>query len=220
MYRRITENILRLYIEGNLESEQIEFVEKEIRESKDVFERYIELREALFLSGRGEPANENFKERILDIVEREKHATTSPSLPHLKIIIRKFRDKIIVLDGSQNKIDFRGVSASFAYRSSDDEAGPVSISRKIGGRELTFILTPVTPEEYSLSVSPATNEPLEVRLYLEKKELEIIPDLSQKKIFNAYIPSNGSVELVFKKDGKDIFTVDFRMESDGGGYRK
>ncbi len=208
MYRvneKIYEN-LRLYIEGKLSKQEKQKVEKLLRDSREIFSAYMELREVIFLKNKGRPATLDFENRIIDIVKNQ-------PVMHINFIIRFMKDKIIVSGGGNANFDFNAMIASFSYRS-QNIPGPVTLERHIAGRDLKIIITPLEEsDEFTISVGLKKNEKIEVILIVDKKEVETIPDISKKKMLRSRIYSNSKWQLIFKKKNKILFTVNLQLES-------
>jgi len=207
--KRINDKIFedaRLYIEGKLSKQDTLKFEKLLRESREMFSEYVELREALFLKKKGRPATHAFENKILDIVKHE-------SVPHINIIIRFMKEKIIVSGGVDTNLDFNAMIASFSYRS-EDIPGPVTLERQIAGRDLKIIITPLEESgEFTISVGFKKSENIEVLLLVDKREIETIPDILKKKMFKNRIHGNSKVQLIFKKKNKILFTINLQLES-------
>ncbi len=200
---------LRLFIEGKLPQEEADRVKKQIQESKELFHSYVELKEAIFLKKEGKPASRKFEQKILNIVKAQK-------APHFKYIIRYLKDKVIVTSGGQDKLDFTGVQAHFdssaTYRS-EDGPGPVTISRKLTGRDVTIVLTPIEDsKEFSLSVLFKKQEKIQVDLQLNQEEVESIPDTTKQKMFSIHITEENDIDLIFKKNNEIIFTINLKLQ--------
>ncbi len=199
------ENV-RLYVESKLNQQESRKVEKLLRESREMFNVYVELREALFLKKKGRPATFDFENKIIDIVKNQ-------PVTHINFIIRFIKDKIVVSGGGNANLDFNAMIASFSYRS-ENIPGPMTLERHIAGRDLKIIITPLEEsEEFTISVGLKKNEKIEVILIVDKKEVETIPDISKKKMFRSRIHNNSKSQLIFKKKDKILFTVNLQLES-------
>jgi len=197
---------LRLYIEGKLNQQESRNVEKLLLESRELFNAFMELREALFLKKKGRPATFDIENKIIDIVKNQ-------PIMHINFIIRFMKDKIVVSGGENANLDFNAMIASFSYRS-ENIPGPVTLERHIAGRDLKIIITPLEEnDEFTISVGLKNNEKIEVLLLVDKMEIETIPDISKKKMLRSRIQSNSKSQLIFKKKNKILFTVKLQLES-------
>jgi len=197
---------MRLYIQDKLSKQDTLKVEKLLRESREMFSAYLELREALFLKKKGRPATCDFENKIIDIVKNQ-------SFPHVNFIIRFMKEKIIVSGGGNTNYDFNAIIASFSYRS-ENIPGPVTLERQIAGRDLKIIITPLEEsDEFTISVGLKKSERIEVLLLVDKREIETIPDISKKKMFRNRIHGNSKTQLMFKKNNKILFSVNLQLES-------
>ena len=202
----IDEDEISLYIKGELNDKRAKIVEERIRNSKSDFQTYVSLKEAMFLMKQGRSATSGETERILSKVKKM-------GTPHIQIIIRFLKEKILISSSDQEELEYQGIMANFALRGS--EPGPVSITRKLDGRDITCTLSPgAKQKDYFLTVNLKKPEKLKVVLNVEGKETETIGDINLKKMFDTPIPKKGNIELLFFKNGKEIFTVGLPLHSE------
>ncbi|MBE7412086.1 MAG: hypothetical protein L6Q54_05620 [Leptospiraceae bacterium] len=205
--KELNEKEISLYIKGELSKDRARFVEERIRNSKADFLTYITLKEAMFLMGQGKMATPKETDLILSKVIKAQ-------VPHIQIIIRFLKEKILISSSDQEELEYQGIMANFALRGS--EPGPVSITRKLDGRDITFTLTPgAKQKEYFLSVNLKKSEKLKVVLHLDGEETETTGDISTKKMFDTPLPKKGTIELKFYKKDKELFTVGLTLHSEG-----
>ncbi len=203
----LTEEEISLYIKGELSEDRAGFVEQRIRDSKTDFLTYVSLKEALFLMGEGKMASRKETELILAKVKKAQ-------VPHIQIIIRFLKEKILISSSDQEELEYQGIMANFALRGS--EPGPVSITRILDGREITLTLTPgAKKKDYFLTVNLKKPEKLKVILELDGEALETLGDISTKKMFETPLPKKGNIELKFSKGSKELFTVGLTLHSEG-----
>jgi|JI10StandDraft_1071094.scaffolds.fasta_scaffold65604_2 hypothetical protein len=199
--------LLERYILGSLESKSRIAIEKLLREDRAWFEAHLELKEALLLSETGQAPSSMIREKVLGMVKRERTGFVS-------ILITIVKEKITISSADQSGQDFQGVSAEFALRG-ESEAGPVTISRRISGRSVTILLTPLKKKNnFALSVLLEKEEPLEARLIVDELELERLPDVSQNGSFSSHLAAPCNVDMLFLKKGNEEFTVNLKLRSE------
>jgi hypothetical protein len=205
--KNINHEMIRDFIEGKLSGNEADTVKKEIHESQDLFNIYMEIKESLFLLKTGKKASKRFEENILKMVDKQK-------APHFKYILRLLKDEIIVISGDQTNLNFQGIKANFAYRS-ENKTDSVVINRQIDGHKLSIIITPVeATKEFTLSVLFEKNESFEVLLLKDSHEIEKIADTSVQKMFNSRLFGESEIDLVFKKDNETNFSVNLQFQSE------
>lgn len=199
--------LLERYINATLDSKSRTSVEKLLREDRIWFEAHLELKEALLLSETGETATARIREAVLGMVQRERAGFVS-------ILITIVKEKITISSSDQSGQDFQGISAEFALRG-NSEAGPVTITRKISGRSVTILLTPLKKKEtFALSVLLEKKEALTAHLLVNEIELEKLTDVSQQGAFQTHLQAPCNVDVVFFKKNKEEFTVNLKLRSE------
>lgn len=197
---KISAEDLHLFIKGELEEYRMKEIEYTLKTSIDDFKNYLALKESLFLMQNGPKPTLQFKNSILGLVKKQS------SVSHIQLIIKIVRDKISVISSDQEKLEFQGIMTDFAFRGS--EPGPISITRKVNGSEVTLSFTPSSDgNNYMLEVILSKREELVAILYIEGEEWEVIRDLAKKSLFESLLPLHGNIELVFKKKGEIKFTI-------------
>ena len=198
---------IQAYIEGSLDELDAAVVKEEIQKSKELFNIYVELKEADFLIKKGKKASKTLENRVLKMVRQN-------SIPHYKYILRMLKDEIIVISGDQEKLGFTGVKANFAYRS-ETVTESVIINRQIDGHKLSIVVTPTeSAKEFSIAVVFENNDAFDVSLMKNSAEIERIKDTSVQKMFASRIGGDSDIDLVFRKDGAVLFTVSLQLQSE------
>ncbi len=201
--KHVTETEIQNYIEGSQDSR----VKGHLKECRQCFHTYVSLKEALFMIKRGEKASPREQSAVLSMGRSQNQS-------HVRIMLRFLKDRVLIASSGQETLDFQGFEAAFSYRGSMQ--GPISVTRLVGEREITIVLAPDgSGERFTVSLSLKKEEPLEVSLLANGRELEIITDLSKQKLFDASIPARGSCDLIFRKDGEEVCTVNLTLESEG-----
>ena len=110
----------------------------------------------------------------------------------------------------QPKVD----SAEFALRGTS-EAGPVTITRKIEGRNVTILLTPLERKgAFAFAVTLDKKETLSARLIVDEIELEKIDNVGRAAAFESRLQAPCNIDVVFSKKGKEVFTVNLKLRSE------
>jgi hypothetical protein len=204
MHEHLTEAEIQNYIQEGARNTQ---VAGHLKECRSCFHTYVSLREALFYMKTGTPATRAEESQVLSLVHAQNRST-------IQIVLRFLKDRVLVSSAGQETLDFNGVSAVFNYRG-DQLQGPISITRTIGDREVTIVLTPSGGgEHFYVSVSLKKPEPLEVSLLVKGTEIEIIPDVSKQAMFDTNIDARGECTLVFRKDGQEVVNVGLSLENE------
>ena len=201
---KLTDQELQSYIEGQLDAAGVHRVESVLRKSAGDFRRYLALKETLYLGRIGKQPDDAEREKIMKILPMER--------PHLQILLSFLKDRVVMSSSDNESLGYQGLQADFSFR--DSEAGPISITRTIEGRELKFVLTPEDEHLVRLSVLIEPPEKLSVSLVIRDEEVESITDLSRNPDFSSFLPRNGEVELKFRRKGEVIFTVGFTLRSE------
>ncbi|MCC5813892.1 MAG: hypothetical protein JJT78_03990 [Leptospira sp.] len=205
---QVTDDILEQYIEGTLEVWKRPEVEKFIQKSKTVFLRYVEIKDMLFYKSVGKPMSKEMEAMLLD-----KLPTPNRILNHLVIRIRFLKDKIVVSSSDQEEMDYLGIMAEYAYRSS--EPGSITIKRKINGEEVSIELIPgERPQEFFLGVESNPGKNMNCELYEKEKLLETLVDVSRLKIFEHPVASTNKTDLHFLQGGNVVFTISVFLMSE------
>ncbi|MCU0849544.1 MAG: hypothetical protein MUD12_16800 [Spirochaetes bacterium] len=197
---------IRLYIEGGLDTAGKEEVENLLRESREMFDFYIELKEALFLKGKGAPAPAGLEERIIGLA-------TGRGAPHCSLIVRFLGDRVSVSSGGSEELKFYGAQAVFSS-GTGSVPGPVTIERRIADRELTLVITPPEGDGgCGISATIADGEKLEAVLAVDGREIETLPETAETKIFKTRLPENSEIGLAFKKNNALLFTIGIKIRN-------
>ena len=195
---------IRLYIEGGLGRIEKEEVERRLQESRELFDFYIGLKEAIFLKGKGTKASTGLEEKIIGLA-------TGRRTPHLSLIVRFLADRVMVSSGGSDELKYYGAQAAFAYRAGS-APGPVTIERRIADRDLTVVITPSDGgESFGISAAVAGREKLEAILVADGREIETLPDVSGQKMFRSHIPGGSDIKLEFKKRKALLFTIGLKL---------
>jgi hypothetical protein len=201
-----TEELL-LYIKGELKEERMKEIEFILKSSKDDFKQYVFLKEYLYFQGENIKPSAEFKESILALVKKQSF------IPHLQLLIKLLKDKVSVSSSDQEILEFQGIMTDFAFRGS--EPGPISITRKVNGNDVTLTFTPTNNgKNYLLNVTFSNSEFVRVILSIDDVEWEIIRNLSEKSLFDSQLPLQGDMELVFKKNADTLFTIGISLHND------
>lgn len=204
MNKHVTETEIQNYIEQGSQDSRIK---GHLKECRQCFHTYVSLKEALFMMKRGEKASPREVSAVLSLVKEQNRS-------HVRIMFRFLKDRVMIASSGQETLDFQGFEAAFSYRGSMQ--GPISVTRTIGGREITIVLAPAGDDErFTVSLSLKKEEALEVSLLSEGRDLETIADLTKQKLFDASIPARGSCDLIFRKNGEEVCTVNLTLESEG-----
>ncbi|GAB4421907.1 MAG: hypothetical protein OHK0011_00020 [Turneriella sp.] len=202
--------LLERYIRKNLAVDESAAVEKLLQNDRAWFEAHLELKEALWLSDTGVTASAPLRRRVLDMVRRE-------SAGFVSILITIVKEKITISSADQSGQDFQGVSAEFALRGAS-EPGPVTISRKIEGRNVTILLTPLERKDtFALAVALEKKEALSAQLVVDAVEIEKIGNVGKMASFDSRLQAPCNVDVVFAKKSKEAFTINLKLRSESGG---
>lgn len=182
-------------------------IAKLIQSSKALFFQYVSLKEALFLESLGSKSTKRREDEVLQQIQEK---TAHPK--HIQILIRFFGEKVTVSSSDQEKMDYRGVMADFAWRGS--EPGPISITRTLEGREVTITLSPgEKDQEYLLSLFASPDKGLACQLFVEGELEEELQDVSKQRFFHTPLSNHNNSELKFLEKGKIIFTIGLFLQS-------
>jgi hypothetical protein len=204
---KLTPEDLHLFIKGELKEDKMKEIEYILKTSIDDFKQYVSLKESLYLMQNGPKPSLQFKNSILGLVKKQS------SIPHIQLLIKIFKDKVSVSSSDQEILEFQGIMTDFTFRGS--EPGPISITRKVNGNEVTLSFTPTSDgSNYLLEVLLSKKEDLVAILYIEGEEWEVIRDLTKKSLFENSLPLHGNMELVFKKKGEVQFTIGIVLHND------
>ncbi|MBN8220551.1 MAG: hypothetical protein J0L53_06480 [Spirochaetes bacterium] len=199
--------LLERYIRKILAEKERTAVERLLRTDRTWFEAHLELKEALVLSETGVSASPSLREQVQGMVRRERTGFVS-------ILITIVKEKITISSADQSGQDFQGVSAEFALRGTS-EAGPVTITRKIEGRNVTILLTPLERKgAFAFAVTLDKKETLSARLIVDEIELEKIDNVGRAAAFESRLQAPCNIDVVFSKKGKEVFTVNLKLRSE------
>jgi len=195
---------IQICVEGKADS----VLNKHLKECRKCFGRYFSMKEAyMMLDSAADKATPAETQAVLSMVHGQNRN-------HVRIILRFVKDRVLLSSSGQEQLDFQGFEASFNYRG-DSLQGPVSITRTIGDRKITIVLTPdKTTGQFLVSVALSEEEKLQVTLFSEGNEIETILDLTKQKMFDAAIPARGVADLIFKKDREELCTINLILKSD------
>jgi hypothetical protein len=204
---KVSTEDLHLYIKGELKEDRMKEIEFILKTSIDTFKNYLTLKESLYFMQNGIKPSLQFKNSILGLVKKQS------SISHIQLLIKIVKDKVSVITSDQEILEFQGIMTDFAFRGS--EPGPISITRKVKGNEVTLSFTPSSDgSNYMLEVILAKKEELVAILYIGGEEWEVIRDLSKKSLFENSLPLHGDIDLVFKKAGEIQFTIGIILRND------
>lgn len=198
----VTNAILQEYVEGSLKKWLQPEVEKWIQKSQSVFLRYVELKENHFYRSAGKPISKELEDKILKNLPKP----SGNPLNHLVIRIRLLKDKIVVSSSDQEEMDYLGIMADFAWRSS--EPGSVIIKRKISGVEVSIELIPgERSQEFHLAIEANPGEGLSCELWEQSEKKESLDNIHTRQIFESFVAATNHTELVFKKKESTEFRI-------------
>jgi hypothetical protein len=193
------DQILR-FIRGELSPQDAEAMKEQIQNSRSDFMAYVSLKEALYLIDVGQEMEADERSRIIDMVTPKKTAN------HLHFLIRFLKDKISVSSADQSELTYQGIMADFSYRGNN--AGPVSITRRLDDKDITFIFTPSADNKsVFLSVKSSDAPGLSAVLVINDVETESLEDLEKQNSFETPIAHPMKIEVVFKKDKEKVFSI-------------
>lgn len=198
---QVTDEILQKFVEGTLEVWIRPEVEKFLQKSKDVFQRYVEIKEMKFYESIGKPISKDMQAKVLDMIPKK-----SRILNHLLIRIRFLKDKVVVSSSDQEEMDYLGIMAEYAWRSS--EPGSITIKRKMGEEEISIELIPgERTQEFLLAIQSAPGKELDCELCEKLKPIEKLKNISNRQVFQHPVQSTNKTDLNFIRNSEIIFTV-------------
>lgn len=204
----ITDEILQKYVEGSLEAWIRPEVEKFIQKSKDVFQRYVEIKEMLFYESIGKPISKEMENKVLNMIPKKLN-----SLNHLVIRIRFLTDKVVVSSSDQEEMDYLGIMAEYAWRSS--EPGSITIKRKMGGEEISIELIPgERSQEFLLAIQSIPGKDLDCELCEKSQAIEKLKNVSSRQVFQLPVRSTNKTDLNFIRNSETVFTVSVFLMQD------
>lgn len=201
---KVTDEILEKYIHGLLSDTEARQVSRQLKSDTKLFEKYIEFKEVMFLSTTGQKPSAEQKKSIMSMLPADK--------PHLQILLSFLKEQITISTSDTDSLEYQGIQANFAFRNS--EPGPVAITRKIEGRNITFLITPSGDDSFRLALTMDPPEKLRVALHLNGDSIEELSNLKKQSGFDSVIPRTGSLTLYFYKKKELLFTVGFKLHSD------
>lgn len=205
---QVTDAILEKYVDGSLEVWLRPEVEKYLQKSKDVFQRYVEIKEILFYKSIGNPISQEMESKVLGMIPKKERL-----LNHLVIRIRFLADKVVVSSSDQEEMDYLGIMAEYAYRSS--EPGSIIIKRKINGEEISIEFIPgERKEEFLLAIESKPGSNLDCELFEKSKSIEKIQNVSNRQIFQHPVTSTNQTDLKFYRNEEVAFTVSLFLMKD------
>ncbi|EKJ86171.1 hypothetical protein CLV96_3900 [Leptospira meyeri] len=197
--KNINDDLILRYIKGKLSFEESNFVKEQIQSNRSYFVKYVSLKEALYLMDVGHEAELDERSKILGIVKAKK-------MTHVQFILRFLKDKILVSASDQAELTYQGIMADFSYRGSS--AGPVTITRKLDDKDITFIFTPSSDNKsVFLSVKSSDSIGLSAVLAINNVETEILDDLEKKNSFETPLAHPMEIEVIFKKKKEKVFSI-------------
>lgn len=201
----LSDTDIQLYIEKRLSREELTRVANRLKESHEDFQRYVRMKEALYLKRSGKKPTIHEKRRILSLLPSGR--------PHLEILLTFLADSVVMSTSDKDSLEYHGLEARFQHE--HNRAGPVSLTRSIDNRDVTFKISP-EPENkgFKLAVFVEPADHYAVSLILNDKEVEAIADLKNQNSFNSTLPRSGDLSLFFRKQGETVFTVGFTLKTD------
>lgn len=194
------------YIANNLSSKDELEIQEHLKSCQDCFNNYMSIKEINFFEAHAQNADEKLKSKIMNIVSRKQ-------IPLARILIKFLKDQVFVSSAGQESLDFQAIKYDFVFRSGS-MSGPIIVSRIIKEYKVELILTPVDSKILTLAVNVDKKDNLSVDLSLNNDLMESVLDIDKQSIFDSEIPRSGNLELLFKKNGKEIFIIN--MELEGG----
>lgn len=211
--KHLSENELSTYLSGGV-AVRVRFnVEAHLRICSDCFQNYMHMREAIFLQKGGEKISARLKTALIEKIRETK-------ISHISILVRFLKDTVTVVSGDQDSLQFRGLKATYAFRSGDgnnmspSKEGPISITRTIDGREVMLTLHPLTNRDrvgLSLRVEPV--EVLTATVLFDGEECETIRDISTQAMLKTELPQRGTLDIRFSRGKETLFTITLNLEA-------
>jgi hypothetical protein len=192
---------------GNLSDEKREQIELAIKDSKEDFDTYVDLKEALYLLNYPQKIEKQTKSKVFDMI------TKSSLSNYIHYKIRTFQEKIFISSSDQVDLVFSGIVADFAVRGS--KPGVISVSRNIDGEDVRLVLTPIPDKRcYSIEVLYNTQDKINCILFVNGEEWEVARDIVSNPQFTSLIPENSELKLEFKKKQELKFTLGITLVND------
>jgi hypothetical protein len=204
---RLPINDIYNYVMGNLSDEKREQIELAIKDSKEDFDTYVDLKEALYLLNYPQKIEKQTKSKVFDMI------TKSSLSNYIHYKIRTFQEKIFISSSDQVDLVFSGIVADFAVRGS--KPGVISVSRNIDGEDVRLVLTPIPDKRcYSIEVLYNTQDKINCILFVNGEEWEVARDIVSNPQFTSLIPENSELKLEFKKKQELKFTLGITLVND------
>jgi hypothetical protein len=192
---------------GNLSDQKREQIELAIKDSKEDFDTYVDLKEALYLLNYPQKIEKQTKSKVFDMI------TKSSLSNYIHYKIRTFQEKIFISSSDQVDLVFSGIVADFAVRGS--KPGVISVSRNIDGEDVRLVLTPIPDKRcYSIEVLYNTQDKINCILFVNGEEWEVARDIVSNPQFTSLIPENSELKLEFKKKQELKFTLGITLVND------
>lgn len=202
----LSEEEIMDFVEKQLPKEDMERIQGIIHNSREDFQTYMSLLEAVFSMKTENRPTPEFSHRIQEM------AKSKASKPYVQLFLKFFEDKVMISSSDQEDLEYRGIMADFALRGSSP--GPISITRTIDGREVVLSFTPsVDNQGYLLQTKLEDAQDLSCILFVDEEEWEVNRNLVDKRNFDSIVPLNCHVELQFKKKGELEFKIGVRLNS-------
>jgi hypothetical protein len=203
---QLTENEIHAFILGSLKPKEMVRVRRIIRTSKEDFQTFVSMREAIHLVKSGPVASSRIERQVLGLA-KEKSGKS-----HLQYLIRILKDRVLISSSDQEILNYQGVMTNFAIRGSSP--GPISVTRKVEGNEITLSFIPTADEKgYMLEVQLGKPVNYSTVLFVADEEWEVIRDISKKSQFESVLPVNCELEIRFKLQGEAQYTIGVVLSS-------
>jgi len=196
---QLSDEQLQKYIEGKLSGKDLESVEKSLQSSRELFERYMDLKHALYFLKNSTKPPEDMKKRILGLLPARKN--------QINFIVSFIENQISISSADQEHLDYSGMRLDFGLRAS--KPGPISVTRVIEGKEVTFMLIPSEDDFLNISASIKGQESYRLVLKINGDVVESIPDSKDREIFSTRIPKRSAVDVVCYRKDLELFCVAF-----------
>lgn len=199
---RIEPDMLLKYSKGELKPHEKKRIESILLESKEDWENYNRLKEAIDLLGiKRKPKN-------LTVQNVLKSLPSQKILYKLSIEITGKKAQIQDLDSGA-----KWIQEMLSLSTRGSSSGWISIEKEWAGNPMKVNLIPVFEEKgYLIEIQTKQEEGIICILMVNQEEWEVIRDLKKKNRFESIVPEDSIVELVFKKKGKHVFSIQIQIQ--------